>query len=89
MRPKSLRTSVRPPVAPCNASRTRAQLSAEMTRLEFDRERLMRDFSMLSERMLTTRAAFNRVSKRIASIQQELDLSGPGGTDQLKLRGGR
>lgn len=69
---RSQRSLNRPSVAPRNASRSRAQLSSEMTRLEFERERLDRDLAMLSSRLETTHRALRRIDSRLAVLQGEL-----------------
>lgn len=69
---RTQRTMVRAPVAPRNASRSRAQLSSEMTRLEFERERLSRDFETLSARLEATERAMTKLDSRLANLQRDL-----------------
>lgn len=71
---RSQRASVRPPVAPRNASSSRAQLSSEMTRLEFERERMARDLEMLMARLVSTERALTRIDSRLTILHQKLAL---------------
>lgn len=74
MRARSQRATNRPPAAPRGMSRTRAQLSSEMTRLEFERERLVRDLAMLLDRVESSERSLRRVDDRLTALQAELAL---------------
>lgn len=74
MAARSQRVMARAPVAPRNVSRSRAQLSSEMTRLEFERERLSRDLDTLVSRLEATERAMTKLDGRLAHLQRALAL---------------
>ena len=74
MATRTQRSLARPPVAPRNGSRSRAQLSSEMTRLEFERERLERDLETLKSRLEASQRAMAKIDGRLTSLQRELAL---------------
>ncbi|MEM0986770.1 MAG: hypothetical protein AAGJ32_11020 [Pseudomonadota bacterium] len=78
MRSKSLRSLPKPVVAPRNGSRSRAQMASEMTRLEFERERLVRDADMMRAKLATTEQAISRVDARLVALQDMLLLDPSG-----------
>lgn len=71
---RTQRSLSRPKVAPRHGSRSRAQLSSEMTRLEFERERLARDLEMLSARLKTTEFSLKEIDQRLGALQGQLAL---------------
>lgn len=75
MRGRSMRALPRPPAAPRGVSRSRAQLSAEMTRIEFERERLARDAEMLEARLRAALHGLDRADRKILRLQDALSLS--------------
>ncbi|MGF1544564.1 MAG: hypothetical protein ACFB00_08715 [Parvularculaceae bacterium] len=64
--------SVRVSVAPPRVGRTRAQRATEMTRLEFERERVSREIAVLERRLLGLKRDRSGLDDRLAKLQASL-----------------
>ncbi|MEN0087977.1 MAG: hypothetical protein AAF737_06025 [Pseudomonadota bacterium] len=51
------------------APRSRTAAASEMVRLEFERDRLMRDKAVMTDRMVVTDLTLGRVNTRISALQ--------------------
>ncbi|MEO0496867.1 MAG: hypothetical protein AAF141_05785 [Pseudomonadota bacterium] len=67
--------------------RTRTAAASEMVRLEFERDRLMRDKAVMTDRMAVTDLTLGRVNTRIASLQEMMRID-PSITNSSR-KGGR
>ncbi len=67
-------------VAPPRAGKTRAQISSEMTRLEFERERVTREIRTLKSRLAGLEANKSNIDGRLSKLQAALFLRRPQST---------
>lgn len=57
--------------------RTRTAAASEMVRLEFERDRLMRDKAVMTDRMAVTDLTLGRVNARISALQDMMRIDLP------------
>ncbi|MEM6413401.1 MAG: hypothetical protein AAF720_01950 [Pseudomonadota bacterium] len=65
---RSMRISVVPP----RVGKTRAQISSEMTRLEFERERIAREIRTIESRLIGLKASRVSIDGRISKLHSAL-----------------
>lgn len=71
-----MRTFKRPPTVPAmkrTPPRTRTAAATELARLEFERERLMREHQILSNRDRTISRTLERIERRASVLHDVLD----------------